>query len=382
MNERRRCSRCILPDGYPGITFDSNGVCNHCRMFDERVTGRRKERTESDFLEAVRGGRKGNPKYDALVGISGGKDSCYTLHAMVKRYGFKVLAYTFDNGFFSEGAKANIAKVVSKLGVEHRFISIPKDLEDRLYRALIKKRCGDLCIVCSNGVLSGTIDLALREKIYKVVWGLSPSTEPILPFEMLDAYDFTYMSHAAAPEVLKKELYPYRYCSLRSASLATFLHRVRFVFLPEYVEWPENEISTLLKREYDWRDYGQGASHFDCLVNPAMNHFLNQRFGVSKVAEKMSTLVRSGQITREEALEREIREDSFEEPVEAVDALCNRLNITREDLDSYLHGNTVDYRSFKNTAALLQKLSPLFLLTAKLGLTTPSLYYKYRRPKT
>jgi hypothetical protein len=30
----KRCIRCVMPENYPGITFDAEGVCNVCRHFD------------------------------------------------------------------------------------------------------------------------------------------------------------------------------------------------------------------------------------------------------------------------------------------------------------------------------------------------------------
>jgi len=377
-DEVKRCVRCILPANYPGVTFDSEGICSYCRMFEQRWKNWVETDREPEFLEIVRRGRKGNPNYDALVGISGGKDSCYTLHAMVKKYNFKVLAYTFDNMFFSDGARDNIAKMVSRLGVEHRYITTGHELGKRLYQSLFKKRCADICMICANGALSAAIDLALSERVYTIVWGLSPRTEPILPFELLNAYDFRFLADVARPSLTVGDLHPYRHCSLARASYATFLQKVRFVFLPEYIEWHGKEIARFLEREYDWVDYGRGAPHFDCAINPAINYFMNQRCGASKVVEKVSTMIRCGQLTRDEAFAKKKEQDTVEEPVAAVDELCRRLDVTRDDLKPYLEGNTVDYRSFKNTVGMLRKLSPAFWLMYKLGLTSESLYQKYR----
>ena len=31
-----RCNECILPDNYPGIKFNKNGICNYCTNHKEK----------------------------------------------------------------------------------------------------------------------------------------------------------------------------------------------------------------------------------------------------------------------------------------------------------------------------------------------------------
>lgn len=31
-----RCNKCILPDNYPGIKFNKNGICNYCTDHKEK----------------------------------------------------------------------------------------------------------------------------------------------------------------------------------------------------------------------------------------------------------------------------------------------------------------------------------------------------------
>lgn len=84
------CTRCILPETYPGIIFDENGVCNFCT--DYEVT--RKElkihfQTEDELKKSLEKYKNLNKKYDVVVPLSGGVDSAHTLIKIVKEYNLK-----------------------------------------------------------------------------------------------------------------------------------------------------------------------------------------------------------------------------------------------------------------------------------------------------
>ncbi|MCJ7762148.1 hypothetical protein MUP38_01680, partial [Candidatus Bathyarchaeota archaeon] len=73
-----------MPETFPGISFDEEGVCNYCRDYTKvSVLG---EEALKQELSKYQG--KGE-KYDCLVPISGGRDSSFTLYQIVKKYGMR-----------------------------------------------------------------------------------------------------------------------------------------------------------------------------------------------------------------------------------------------------------------------------------------------------
>jgi hypothetical protein len=117
----RFCSRCILPETFPGIHFDEEQVCNYCRQFEcegDPLTPELKA-GNSAWFDRLIAARRGKGRYDCLVGMSGGKDSTYVAYVLKEKYGLNILGYTFDNGFLSETAKGNIAVSVDRLGLDH-----------------------------------------------------------------------------------------------------------------------------------------------------------------------------------------------------------------------------------------------------------------------
>jgi len=110
----RRCARCLLPETFPGIDFDEDGVCNYCRDYKKvQVKG---EEALRELLERYRG--KGE-KYDCIVPISGGRDSAFTLHQIVKKYKMRTLALTVDSGAITPEGYRNIEQITKALGVDH-----------------------------------------------------------------------------------------------------------------------------------------------------------------------------------------------------------------------------------------------------------------------
>src|SRR4051794_36245945 len=78
----RICSRCVMDTSDPGITFDRDGVCSHCRRADValaavRTTPEASERALAAVADRIRAAGVGR-EYDCVIGLSGGVDSSYT----------------------------------------------------------------------------------------------------------------------------------------------------------------------------------------------------------------------------------------------------------------------------------------------------------------
>lgn len=165
------CTRCGIASNYPGITFDEQGVCDICRTYDTY-----RHRTEQYFksidelrsrLDAARQRKRG--EYDCMMLLSGGKDSTYALAQLVNM-GYKVFAFTLDNGYISDQAKANIRRVVQTLGVDHQFGTTPA-MNDIFVDSL--KRFCNVCNGCFKTIYTLSMKLAYEKGIPCIVTGLS-----------------------------------------------------------------------------------------------------------------------------------------------------------------------------------------------------------------
>ena len=119
-----RCTRCILPETFPGIEFDENGVCNYCLNYEPvKIFG------EEEFKKVLSKYRNKGEKYDCIVPISGGRDSSFVLHQMVKKYKMRVLTLTVDSGALLPEGYRNIKRVTEVLNVEHVWLKDEKQIE-------------------------------------------------------------------------------------------------------------------------------------------------------------------------------------------------------------------------------------------------------------
>jgi hypothetical protein len=131
-NALKRCTRCLLPETMPYISYDEQGVCSYCRDYDTRGNYLKGEKALNEFISAFKN-NSGEP--DVLIGFSGGRDSAFGLEYIKNTLGLHPITFTYDWGMVNDLARRNQARVVGKLGVEHIVISA----DIRTKRANIRK---------------------------------------------------------------------------------------------------------------------------------------------------------------------------------------------------------------------------------------------------
>jgi hypothetical protein len=333
--EVRRCVRCVMPESYPGVTFDSYGVCSFCRYFDKQWgswVAREEERARSEarlqrIFEAAK--RKRRP-YDALLGISGGKDSSYMLYLCHKVYGLRVLTFTRDNGFMDEEAKDRVDKLVKTFNVPHLYCWEP--LAAELAGVFIRKT-GNFCAPCELLSFNAHAVLAREFNIPLIILGSSSRTEAPPP-KSLNPWDPWYFRN-----VLKAEPYRERlHCSfygrnyLLGEGLARVLGRRRILLLPDYVDWDEDKIFELFKRDFGF-DFGK--EHSDCWATSVAGHLYRKKCGGNDPrVGKYSLLIRGGKMTREEALERLGNMQDNHLPPPNLDRFLQSVGMNREEFEA------------------------------------------------
>lgn len=348
--EKKRCSRCILPDDYPGIQFDEEGVCSVCREYDRnwaewRKRGERRAREELDaILSRV---RRLHRRYDALVPLSGGKDSTFVLYLARKELGLNVLAATFDNGFQSQQAIDNIRNAVRILDVDLVTVKPQWGLMRKLFRAFLLD-AGEFCTPCNIGITEMSDRLARQERIPLVLQGNSRRSDENSAKEI---YHCTHRYFARVVRAcgierdLKGSLYESAMESItftgrvsrrlsRMANTRRMFRLARHPLLlsvPDYFEWREAEIYPILHDELEWQAASKLKEHSDCRMNEAKSHLRTLRWGFGSKTQKLAALVRDGQIDRRTALEGIVGE--CDEP-EAFGNLLSELGLDRSDVAS------------------------------------------------
>ncbi len=184
------CNRCILPDTFPGITFDEEGLCSHCRRSEAAKiqTSEQKAGYHERLDKLIEAVKESSTSYHAIMAYSGGKDSSYTLKLLRERYDLKILAFTFDNHFVSPAAQKNIDTIIDKLGVDLIRLRPPWSVMKNLFRTTATEdifpkatllRASSVCTACIAIVKSFALKTAIEMNIPLVAFGWSPGQAPL-----------------------------------------------------------------------------------------------------------------------------------------------------------------------------------------------------------
>ena len=132
------CSRCIYDERVPQIYFDSEGICNYCKLI-ERLSEQYGTNTKlgeenlKNIINAVKINGK-SKKYDCIVGVSGGTDSSYLLY-LCKKWNLRVLAVHYDNTWNSSIASENMRKVLQSLDIDLYTLVIDNKEADDIFKS-------------------------------------------------------------------------------------------------------------------------------------------------------------------------------------------------------------------------------------------------------
>ncbi len=314
--ERVRCSKCLLPDNFPEIEMDGDGVCNVCREYESY-----KDRADSyfqrmdKFLDLIERSRAGT--YDCLLLYSGGKDSTYVLYRLVE-LGLKVLAFTFDNGFISDAALENVRNVTSTLKVDSIIDSTPN--MNRIFVESLRLH-HDVCNGCFKAVNALGIKVARQHGINVIVTGVSRGQ--IFDIKLHGLYRLEVFDH---DEIERKQfLFRKNYFSpddsitrlLGGDITEDELKNLHFVDFFRYEDISVDGIMTFLgEKDAYWnlpRDTGLCSTN--CRINDVgiYVHLMEKRF--HNYAPQLSWDCRLGLMDREEGL-KEIAFDSNPRDIE------------------------------------------------------------------
>jgi len=322
------CQRCILPDTFPGITFDDQDICNHCHREEAAIAKVHEKKAEyRRRLDALVGGIKdGAPVYDAIMAYSGGKDSSYTLKLLRNKYDLRILALTFDNHFVSPRSWENIGKVTDALKTDHVSFSIPWQLARELFSRTATEdifpaptllRASAICTACIGLVKSLVLKTALEMSIPLVAFGWSPGQAPIQSAIMKTNAAMTRQNQAALKKAFPDEIsaginqyfIPDSYYEIYKERFPHNIHPMAFF------DYDEDHI----RRELEglgWQiPTDTDTNSTNCLLNAFANQCHIERHGFHPYVWEIANMVRQGVMKRDEGIEK-IYNDQNKEMVE------------------------------------------------------------------
>ncbi len=367
----RLCSRCVMDTSDPEITFDEDGVCNHCHSYAElhrRLVpppGER-ERQLGALVSNIKEHGRGR-EYDCVMGLSGGVDSTYVAR-LVAKHGLRAIAVHLDNGWDSELAVKNVENIVTRLGVDlvTHVLDWPqfRDLQVAFLRASVP----DAEIPTDHAIGAVLYQTAAKHGIRHVIAGTNVVSEAIMPDRWTYGVgDWRYIS-AVHRQFGKRSIKGFPHYSLARQSWYQAVRRIRFVSLLNLVEYDKAEAMRTITDELSWRDYG--GKHYESLYTKFFQgHILPVKFGIDKRRAHQATLINSGQTTREAALAL-LTSPPLPPDEEASEReyVVKKLGLGEEEFQRIMSEPPRSYRDYPNSVALRARISRAIRLGRRLRL--------------
>ena len=353
------CTNCVMDTSDPQITFDNNGVCDFCQNYRDIISPNWKfgvDKTDEllKIAETIKKKTKGQ-KYNCIIGLSGGVDSSYLCHVTKCIMGLNPLVFTVDTGWNLNIAVENIERVVRRLGLDMYTEVVNWDEMRDLQLSFLKAQVPYQDIPQDHVIFAGLYNYAANHKIKYIFTGANYSTECVKP-----PYEWTYINdlrmikdiHNKYGEI---ELKTFPTCSMLKNRIYYRMIRGMKVIAPlNYVNYNKKVATKVLSDEYGWQSYKH--KHYENVFTRFYEgYYLPHKFGYDKRRCYDASLILTGQMTREAALNDLARPAYDEKQVwEDMEYIAKKLDITLEELIDLIDGENKTYRDYKNSFSILR----------------------------
>lgn len=342
----KRCKKCLLPETFPGISFDDDGVCSICHGY--RI---KKVKGEKQLIDDMTNTGKviTNSRYDCLLPISGGRDSCYCLHYAVKELGLNPVAYTYDWGMVTDLARRNIQRMCSELKVEHVLISADISKKRNNIRMNVEAWLKDPNVATVPLFMAGDKQffyyaqmLKKQMRISNILFGMNSLEETNFKvgftgirekhedgvFYNLSKTNKLNMCFYYGKQFLKNPAY------INTSLLDTVGGFFSYYMLPkdyiqlfDYIKWDESQVVKTILDKYDWETAKDtnGTWRIGDGTAPFYNYIYYRICGFSEYDTFRSNQIREGILDREVAMANIYEENAPR--VEAFKWYCDTIGI-------------------------------------------------------
>jgi len=336
------CKRCVMDSTAKDISFDENGICNYCIEFlnrSEHILNSNKSQKTKDLdslIERIKKRGQGR-RYDCIVGVSGGVDSSWVLVKALES-GLRPLAVHMDNGWNSELAQNNIANLVRGLNVDLHTHVINWIEYRNLMQAFFDADVIDVELLYDNAMLAVNYQQSKKYGVKYILGGMNQATEGM---RMPLGWNWMKYDKKNIKDIAKFHG-DVKIKSFPAISTLDYIHYelirgIKWIpFLDNY-DFIKVEALTILQNEHGYKPYPY--KHYESIFTRFyQGYILPNKFGVDKRRLHLSTLVISGQMKREEALEY-----LEQPPYPSKDALehdreyfVKKMKWSLEELDAYI----------------------------------------------
>jgi len=344
------CTRCVMDTSDPDIFFDEQGICNHCHEYDTQINNYINTNIHENKIEHIIDEikRKGAGKeYDCIIGVSGGLDSSYLAY-ITKKCSLRPLAVHVDNGWNSETSVLNIQNLLSTLSIDLDTVVLDWDEFRDIQIAFLKSGTPDVDIPADHAIMSTLLEKAREYGVHYLICGDNIRTESHGVRAWSQGYnDWKYICSVHDLFGTKQiKSFPHN-SFLRKVDN---LFRIKWVPLLNYINYSKKKAIKTLEEEIGWRPYGE--KHYESIYTRFIHgYYLPQKFGYDHRRCHLSSLICSGEVTREESIEI-LKEPPY--PPELIredkEYVLQKLGITEWEFEEILYSpnrTIYDYPSYQ-----------------------------------
>lgn len=346
-----RCKRCVMDNiTEPGISFDSNGFCNFCsssinnseKIYFPNEEGKQKLDT---IISEIKNDGKGK-KYDCVIGVSGGLDSSYLLYLGYK-FGLRVLAVHIDDGFDTEISKNNIRKLIEKTGFD--MVTVVPDAKQfaDLTKAYMKAGVANLAAPQDNILFACLYKEVKKYNIGYFLSGLNFALENISPVSQThNAYDTTNIF-----DINKKngnaDISKLDFISTVQQAMISRRYGIKRPRLLDLIDYNRKRAFDELAEFCGFEYYGR--KHLENILTAFIQlYWFPKKFNMDKRVHHLSSMIISGQMTRDEAMT-ELAEPLYDEEQmnKYIQIIKEKIGITDEEYDEIMRAESHSHKDYK-----------------------------------
>lgn len=356
----------------PEIQFDENGVCNHCRKYDQRVKeqlflGELGQQKLNRIVDEIKSKGR-NKKYDCIIGVSGGVDSTFAAY-MVKKLGLRPLAIHLDNAWNSEVAVSNMGKALKALDIDSYTYVVDRGQFKDLQLSFLRASVPDAEIPTDHAIAALHRQVAAKQGLQFIITGSNVATEGSGPIRWAYGHrDWKYIKsvHKRFGEV---KLKGFPHDTFLGLLYYLFVKRIRTIFILNYMTYIKKDAMEIIEKELGWEYYG--GKHYESVYTRFLQaYILPRKFNIDKRRAHLSNLIRSGQMTREQALE-EMEHDPYpsEELMrEDKEYVARKLGLTEQEFEEMMSLPVKSFRDYPTNYWLLPLRRKVGSMLRKLGI--------------
>lgn len=334
----------------PTITFDAEGHCNYCNEALERLKrdyhpNEMGEKRLAQLIENIRKSGKAR-KYDCIIGLSGGLDSSYLAY-MLSDKDLRVLAVHIDDGYDTEISKKNIERLVKKTGYDYKVITPDSEQYNALILAYMKAGVPNIAVPQDNVLFAFLYKMMKAHKISYFLSGGNLALESIVQkgntWRNSDIVNLKDIHRRFGTKPIDKlEFYP----TLRKQA-DKYIFKTHTATPLDYIDYNRDRA---FKELYDFCGFEYyGRKHLENALTAFIQlRWFPEKFHVDKRTWHLSSMILSGQVTRDEALI-ELEEPIYD-PVQMREymALIERnLRITHQELENMIKAPSHQHNEYK-----------------------------------